>query len=95
MTPLFVQHVAENEGEGSRVVVDIRARVVDYMIEKQSGNVVQGDKKPGELETIWTFVWNNGAWRLNQIEEGVQEWTYLFMPNEVPARVPSAATSRA
>ena len=89
ITPLFVQHVEANDGEGSRVVLGIKARVVDYLVERSSGRVVQGDKKEGELETIWTFKRADGAWRLDLIEDSVQEWAYLLTPNEVPASVAS------
>ena len=86
VTPLFVQHNAENGGEGSRVVLDIKARVVDYLEDAQ-GNVVQGDKTEGDLDTVWTLVWNDGDWKLNKIEDGANELTYLFAPNEVPQAV--------
>jgi hypothetical protein len=90
ITPLFVQHVEEGNGERSRLVVDITARVIDYLREKNTGKVVQGDEKEGELETIWTFMWVDGAWRLNLIEAASEEFTYLWMPNEVPANLRAA-----
>ncbi len=67
ITPLFVQHSSDNNGEGSRIVVDIKAKVVDYMVEKATGNIVKGDQKEGDLDTVWTFVWNYEAWKLNLI----------------------------
>jgi hypothetical protein len=94
ITPLFVQHNPANDGERSRLVVVITARVVDYMLDRNTGKVVQGDKKEGALETIWTFMWVDGAWRLNLIEAGTEELTYLFMPNEVPTNL-GAATQQA
>jgi hypothetical protein len=92
--PIFVQHNEADDGEGSRLVMTINARVVDYLQEKNTGKVVQGDKSEGELESIWTFLWQNGAWRLNLIEDGAQEWSYLFAPNEVPQALPSPALSK-
>src|SRR5262249_3896774 len=91
ITPLFVQHVTSPDGAGSRVVVDIKAKVVDYMQEKATGKVVQGDQKVGELDTVWTFIWEKDAWKLNLIEAGSQEWTYLFTPNELPAATGASA----
>jgi hypothetical protein len=92
ISPVFVQHMPNMEG--SRVMVDIKARVIDYLQDAQ-GNVVQGDKAEGDLDTLWTLVWQNtahgGAWMLNKIEEGSNEFEYLFAPNEVPATVGQTA----
>jgi len=82
--PLFIEHREENNGEGSRVVLSIRANVMDYLEDKATGKVVKGDKKCEELETIWTLKWQEGAWRLNLIEEDTQELEYLGMPSMVP-----------
>ena len=90
--PLFVQHNAHNNGEGSRLVVMVTAKVVDYLREKSSGRIVQGDDKVGELETVWTFKWEEGAWKLNLIEDGQREFEYLFAPNELPQSAPVAQT---
>lgn len=84
ITPIMVQHSRDAGGEGSRVVVCIKARVVDYLQNKATGAVVSGDKKEDDLETIWTFMWSGGKWCLNKIEPGVNEFEYLFAPNEVP-----------
>jgi hypothetical protein len=89
ITPIFVEH--RPESEGSRLVVDIRARVIDYMVDKATGRVVQGDKNEGDLDTVWTFKWEDGAWRLNLIEAGSTEFAYLFEPNVVPDTHPGVA----
>lgn len=91
ITPLYVEHRAEDNGEGSRVVVSIEAKVVDYL-QDRTGKVVQGDKKEGELDTVWTFKWVNGSWVLDLIEESATEFDYLKMPNSVAA--PQGATAR-
>jgi hypothetical protein len=83
IVPLFVSHGVN--GEGARLVVSIKARVVDYLRHKHTGQIIQGDTKPDDLETIWTFMWQEGAWRLNLIESEEAEWSYLGMPAEVPA----------
>jgi hypothetical protein len=96
--PLYVEHIEENNGNGSRVVVEVNAMVIDYMKERATGKVVMGDKKVGELETIWTFVWQDGRWLLNLIEDYTQEGVYLGMPNKLPAALQqpeSAAVERA
>jgi len=82
--PLFIEHREENNCEGSRVVLSIKANVMDYLEDKATGKVVKGDKKCEELETIWTLKWQEGAWRLNLIEPDTQEFEYLGMPSMVP-----------
>ena len=87
ISPLFVQHNLENNGEGSRVVLTVNLRVTDYLKDIESGKVIQGDKKIGDLETVWTLIWKEKQWRLNLIESSGMEWSYLVMPNELPAEL--------
>ena len=91
--PLFVQHNPHNNGEGSRLVVMVTAKVTDYLREKATGHITQGDKSVDELETVWTFKWEEGAWKLNLIEDGQREYEYLFAPNELPQGAPVAQIS--
>jgi hypothetical protein len=83
MTPIFVQHVQSATCQGSRVVMEIKASVVDYL-QDSSGKVVEGDKKIDELTTIWTLMWDGGEWRLSMIEDEACEGNYIGVPNEVP-----------
>jgi len=83
--PLFVQHNEANGGDGSRLVLYISASVVDYVQDIATGKVVQGDKKVSDMQTVWTFVWQENAWQLNLIEPDTMEWSYLAMPNELPS----------
>jgi hypothetical protein len=86
ITPIFVQHVQSETAEGSRVVMEINAKVIDYL-QDSSGNVVEGDKKVDELTTIWTLMWDGGAWRLSMIEDEACDINYIGVPNEVPTLV--------
>lgn len=83
--PLLLNH--EEGGDGSRVVFSITAEVTDYLVEKATGRVVEGDKKVDELETIWTMVWDDGEWKLNLIEAMNEEGSYLGMPCKLPASI--------
>lgn len=82
--PLLVQHVDSEDGNGSRVVVQVMAQVIDYVEEMATGKVVQGDKKVGDLETIWTLMWEDGFWKLNLIESNDKESIYLDMTSKLP-----------
>ncbi len=83
--PLFVQHNEAGDGQGSRLTLVITASVVDYLRDKSTGKIVEGDKKIDDLQTVWTFVWQENGWLLNLIEPSTTEWSYLTMPNELPA----------
>lgn len=90
--PLFVRY-RNNQGvlDGSRLVVSITANMEDYLAERQSGRVVQG--KPGytEVESIWTFVFENGRWLVASIEEGAVSLQYAKLVNELsPGAAPGA-----
>lgn len=84
VTPLHVSHVDTVDADGSRVVVLVKAQVIDYMREVDSGKILQGDTNEGELESVWTFMWQDGRWKLNLIEAGEQEFAYLRLPNVLP-----------
>lgn len=84
--PLFVRYRNEDGVlDGSRVVVSISANMEDYLAERQSGKVVEGKKGYANVETIWTFVHENGRWLVANIEEDVMSLAYAKLVNEVPA----------
>jgi hypothetical protein len=86
--PLLVQHNPQNNGEGSRIVVQIDANVIDYLVD-ESGQIIEGSKTTKDLRTVWTFLYENGDWKLNRIEENVSVWDYLKLENET-SLTPSA-----
>lgn len=60
------------EGNVEYATVAMRYSAIDYMVDRQSGAVTEGDdKEPGESTEIWTFVRNRGDadWRLSAIQE--------------------------
>lgn len=60
------------EGNVEYATVAMRYAAIDYMVDRQSGAVIEGDdKEPGESTEIWTFVRNRGDadWRLSAIQE--------------------------
>lgn len=60
------------EGQVEYATVAMRYSAIDYMVDRSSGAVVEGDAEvPGESTEIWTFVRNRGDadWRLSAIQE--------------------------
>ena len=86
ITPLYVSHDPASPQE-DRVVVEIVAEMRDYVVEAATGQVVQGDKALGELSTIWSFVREDGAWVVANIEADDMVLEYLTMPDRVPLAV--------
>ncbi len=74
--PLYVCRDKENSGR-DRIVFEIDAELRDYLVEKATGNVVQGDKTLGELCSVWHFAWQEDRWVLTMIEEAGTALGYL------------------
>lgn len=63
--------------EKNRITVGIDAEMRDYLVDKQTGKVVEGNKPQGEVSTVWSFVWRNNQWMQNLIESDDMEMDYL------------------
>lgn len=84
LKPLFVQQPDNKQSsEGSRLVVLISAEMEDYLAERETGKVVEGKKGFAEVDTVWTFLFENGKWVVSNIEERDSWYSYAKMPNEV------------
>lgn len=84
--PLFLRY--RNNGgvfDGSRLVVSITANMEDYLVERNTGNIVQGEKGYNNVEAIWTFIIEDGNWIVANIEESHMALAYAKLANEVPA----------
>jgi predicted lipid-binding transport protein (Tim44 family) len=83
--PMLVVHRnARNDFEESMLVVSISARMQDYLMEKETKKIVEGDKKYKDVEKIWTFTLEQGAWKVSNIEEADALKDYLKMAAEQP-----------
>ncbi|MDQ3262565.1 MAG: Tim44-like domain-containing protein [Myxococcota bacterium] len=72
----------DGQGGGSRVVVAINASM-DYLAERATGRVVEGKRGFKDVETVWTFVLEDGAWRVNNIEEDSMTLAYARLATDV------------
>jgi len=84
LTPLYMSHDPRSP-EDDWFVVEIVAEMRDYLVERASGKVVQGDKALGEQTTVWSFVRENGRWVLSNIEPGEMDLEYLTESSRVLA----------
>jgi hypothetical protein len=81
---LFVHRNQDEEHEDSMVVISIEAKMKDYLQERATGKVVEGSKKLKEVETVWSFTLENGAWKVSDIEEGSMSLAYARLTGELP-----------
>jgi len=83
--PLLFVHRNQGEAhEDSMLVISIEARMKDYLEDRNTGKVVEGSKTVKEVETIWSFTMENGAWKVSDIEEGSMSLTYAKLVKELP-----------
>lgn len=93
--PLLFAH--RNDGaahEGSRLVLSITAMMQDYL-QTVAGSVVEGDKEFKSVETIWSFVLQEGQWVVANIEDGNLSFLYAKMTKDLPEIATTLKTTRA
>jgi hypothetical protein len=82
---LFVHRNQGQEHEDSMLVISITANMKDYLQERGSGKVVEGSKRYKEVETVWSFTMENGAWKVSDIEEGSMSLSYAKLGKDLPS----------
>jgi len=81
---LFVHRNQGGEHEDSMVVISITAKMNDYLQNRRTGEIVEGSKTYKEVETVWSFTLEQGAWKVSNIEEGNMSLVYANMVKELP-----------
>jgi len=84
MTPLYVSH-DPGAGAPDRIVIEIEAEMRDYLVEKATGKIAQGDKTLGTSTTVWSLVHEDGRWLLTNIEPEGTAFAYLEEASRVLA----------
>jgi hypothetical protein len=81
---LFIHRNDDVAHEGSVLVVSITANMKDYLVQRETQKVVEGDTKFKDYETIWSFALAEGQWRVSNIEAVGSEFGYIFQVKNVP-----------
>ncbi|MGE5403415.1 MAG: Tim44 domain-containing protein [Candidatus Saccharibacteria bacterium] len=83
--PLFVEYREKEsgDGEGTRVCFLIEVNLKDYLEEKATGRIVEGDKDDKDYESIWTMILEDGRWKLSMIEEASLSLQYAALQNDL------------
>jgi hypothetical protein len=81
---LLVHRNHEKNHQDSILIVSVNARLQDYLMEKDSSKIVEGNKKYKNIEQIWSFTLQEGVWKVSNIEETASLGDYLkqaaFLP---------------
>jgi hypothetical protein len=83
--PLFLSVEDDGNLEGARIVVAILAVMEDYLAERETGKIVEGQKGFHDMETVWTFMMTNHQWVVANIEEDAMSLFYAKLENHLPA----------
>jgi hypothetical protein len=81
---LFIHRNDDAAHEGSLLVVSITANMMNCLVKRETDEVVEGNRKFKDHETIWTFALIEGQWRVANIEEAGCEFDYIFQAKNVP-----------
>lgn len=84
--PLLFTH--RNEGsahENSILVVLITANMMDYLKQRDTGVIVEGSADYQDVERVWTFIFQQGTWKVSMIEESSTSLEYANMIKLLPA----------
>ncbi|MCW8885030.1 MAG: hypothetical protein OQK12_07205 [Motiliproteus sp.] len=80
---LFIHRNEQGPHLQSMLVVSITATMKDYLAERTTGKVVEGDKRYKEVETIWTFLLQEDDWKVHNIEEASCLFDYTKLTKEL------------
>lgn len=91
IAPLHIR-VSNNENyNGSRIMFKIEANMEDYLRNRTSKRIVEGKQGFKDIDTVWTFILENGIWKVDNIEQSEAIIQYIRMENIVPIQQPVQA----
>lgn len=82
--PLYLACSHADDFAGSRIVMSIAANMEDYLMERETGKIIEGKKGYKDGTTVWTFVLEDGKWKVENIEEDTMTLAYAKLKNEIP-----------
>ncbi|MFT5502469.1 MAG: hypothetical protein ACI8XC_000174 [Gammaproteobacteria bacterium] len=81
---LLVHRNHEKHHQDSILIVSVKARLQDYLMEKDGSKIVEGNKKYKNIEQIWSFTLDEGMWKASNIEERASLDDYLKQAAHLP-----------
>lgn len=84
LKPLYLELTDNDSWEGTRIAVLVQVDAEDYLMERDTQKVVQGNKGYQNLEYIWMFEYTDGKWLLDDIQEGNLSLQFAKLEDVVP-----------
>lgn len=81
---LFIHRNDKEEHEGSKLVIAITAKLKDYLISRDTEEIVEGYPDFQNVRTIWSFILVKGKWKVSNIEESHFVHDYADIRSELP-----------
>lgn len=81
---LFIHRNSQFGHKDSIVVISVKAKMEDYLQNRETKKIVEGSKGFKWVRTIWTFTIENGKWKVSNIEEGAMSTEYAKLVKELP-----------
>ena len=86
LKPLYLELTTNDNWEGTRIAVLVQVDAEDYLMDRDTQKVVQGNKGYQNLEYIWMFQYTDGKWLLDDIQEGNLSLQFAKLEDVVPER---------
>lgn len=87
ISPLHLRVCDAPGYEGSRIIYKIDANIEDYLRRINSKSIVEGKEGYKDVETIWTFILDQGKWKVDNIEQSDMALYYAKMEDIVPVGI--------
>ena len=87
VSPLHIEITSRSNFEGSRIAFLITATIEDYLINRETQEIVYGEKGFHDEEKIWFLEYHNGSWVLDEIRESDLSLALAKMKNIIPAKI--------
>ena len=84
MKPVYIELTPEENWDGSRIAVCVELEVEDYLMERDTKQIVQGKEGYQDVEYVWFFEYSNGQWLLDDIQEGALSLQFAKMKDVIP-----------
>lgn len=81
---LFVHRNRMKEQEGSVIVISIKAKIQDYLQNRETKIIIDGDKRYRKVEAVWSFTMDNGEWKVSNTEDESMSLDYATLAKNLP-----------
>jgi hypothetical protein len=82
---LFVHKNVGGTHEESMVVISISATMQDFLQDRETGEVVEGDQIVKDVTRVWSFTLIGGQWKVSDISEGSSSLDFAKLRHTLPA----------